>query len=61
MGYHAVASVLSNGIWFLTFRILVVEDMSFMLFIPYCAGTVCGSLFGARVSMWVEKKIGATA
>lgn len=61
MGYHAVASVLSNGIWFLTFRILVIEDMSFMLFIPYCVGTVLGSLFGAKVSMWVEKKIGAEA
>ena len=59
MTYHAVASVLSNGIWFLTFRELVTADMSFTLFIPYTVGTVLGSLFGARASMWIEKKIGA--
>lgn len=61
MTYHAVASVLSNGIWFLTMRELVVAEMSVGLLVPYVIGTVTGSLFGARVSMWIEAKIGATA
>lgn len=57
--YHAVAAVLSNFVWFATFRLLVIEDMDWTLIIPYTFGTVAGSLTGARVSMWIEKKIGA--
>ncbi len=59
--YHAIAAVFSNLVWFATFRILVIEDMSWTLFIPYGFGTVAGSLTGARLSMWIEKKIGAKA
>lgn len=59
--YHMIASVFSNGIWFLTFRQLVLSDMNFMLFIPYTLGTVAGSLSGAKLSMWIEEVIGASA
>ncbi len=59
--YHLIASVFSNGIWFLTFRELVKADVTLTLFIPYTIGTVAGSLCGARISMWVENAIGATA
>lgn len=61
MCYHFIASVMANSIWFLTFRELVLGDMSFVLFVPYVVGTVAGSIFGARVSMWVERRIGAYA
>lgn len=57
--YHMIASVFSNGIWFLTFRQLLLADMSFVLFIPYTLGTVSGSLSGAKLSMWIEAKVGA--
>lgn len=57
--YHMVAAVFSNLIWFATFRLLVIEDMSWTLFIPYGVGTVAGSLTGAKAAMWIEKKIGA--
>ena len=59
--YHALAAVASNLIWFATFRLLVTADMSWTLLIPYIFGTVSGSLTGAKVSMWIEKKIGAKA
>ena len=59
MTYHAVASVFSNGIWFLTMHQLVVADLSYWLLLPYVIGTVAGSLFGAKVSMKIEKAIGA--
>lgn len=59
MGYHAVASVMSNGIFYLTFRELVLADMSWTLFIPYLIGTVTGSLYGARVAMKIEQLLGA--
>lgn len=59
--YHATAAILSNGVWFLTFRYLVRNNMDFMLFLPYCAGTTAGSLFGAKIAMWVEKLIHAEA
>lgn len=59
MTYHAVASVFSNGIWFLTMRELVVADLTFTLLIPYIIGTVAGSLTGAKVSMRIEKMLNA--
>ncbi len=57
--YHASMSVFSNGIWFLTMRELVVADLSVWLLVPYVTGTVAGSLTGGKVSMWIEKRIGA--
>ena len=57
--YHIICSIFSNGVWFVTFGVLVKNDMSFYLFLPYLVGTVTGSLFGAKVAMWVELKIGA--
>jgi hypothetical protein len=59
--YHILAATASNSIWFLTFRQLVLSDMSFVLFLPYCLGTVAGSVFGVKVSMFIEKLLGATA
>lgn len=59
--YHAVAAVGSNFIWFATFRLLVIEEMDWILAVPYTFGTVAGSLTGAKVSMWIEQKIGARA
>jgi len=59
IGYHIVAAIFSNAIWFLTFRFLVNQNMSWQLFVPYTAGTVLGSVFGVKVSMWIEKKLGA--
>ena len=59
MWYHAATSIASNGIWFACIGILVVADFSWYLFVPYLTGTVCGSLFGAKVSMKIEKAIGA--
>jgi len=60
MTYHAICSVFSNGLWFLTMHQLVVQDLSYWLAIPYIAGTVVGSITGAKVSMRIEKLIGAT-
>jgi len=60
MAYHAVCSVASNGLWFATMGLLVVADFSWLMAIPYIAGTVAGSLFGAKVSMRIESAIGAS-
>lgn len=59
MTYHATASVFSNGIWFMTMHELVALDLTYWLAIPYIIGTVSGSIFGAKVSMRIEKLIGA--
>ena len=59
--YHIIASLFSNSIWFLTFRELILGDMNFLLFIPYVIGTVVGSVYGMSISMYIEKKIGASA
>ena len=59
MKYHAICSVFSNGLWFMTMNYLVAADLVFWLVFPYIVGTVSGSIFGATVSMRIEKIIGA--
>ena len=62
MTYHAVCSVFSNGLWLLTFGLLGTEliiNSNYIMAIPYIIGTVAGSIFGAKVSMKIEKLIGA--
>ena len=59
--YHIIAAAFSNAIWFLTFRELIRGDMNLILFIPYCVGTVLGSVTGVRLSMFIEKLLGASA
>jgi hypothetical protein len=59
--YHAGAAVFSNTVFYLTFRELVLADMSLAFATPYIVGTVAGSLFGASISMRIERAIGARA
>lgn len=40
-------------------RELMLSDLTWWLLIPYVVGTVAGSLFGAKVSIKIEKAIGA--
>lgn len=61
MTYHIIASLFSNGIWYLTFRELVTADMTLALFPAYCTGTVLGSVFGVKVSMVIERWLGAAS
>jgi hypothetical protein len=35
--------------------------MNFILFVPYCIGTVTGSIIGVKVSMFIERLLGASA
>jgi hypothetical protein len=58
--YHLIAAVFSNGVWFMTMKYLVVtQQMGWGLFVPYTIGTVAGSVTGQRISMVIEKMIGA--
>lgn len=59
--YHLIASVFSNGIWFLTFRQLVLANMTMFLFPFYTLGTVAGSLYGVTISMKIESWLQATS
>jgi uncharacterized membrane protein YfcA len=62
MVYHAICSVMSNGLWLASFSILGVEILikqNYWMFLPYIIGTVAGSLFGSKISMKIEKRIGA--
>lgn len=61
MNYHIIASLFSNTLWFLTMRELVLADLNWWLLIPYAIGTVCGSVYGAKLSMRIEKWLGASA
>jgi len=45
----------------MTMRELVLADLTYYLLLPYITGTVAGSLFGAKVSMKIERIIGAKA
>lgn len=57
--YHMVAAIASNAVWFLTFRQLVTANMSLTLFVPYTVGTVAGSVWGVKISMKIERILGA--
>lgn len=59
--YHLIAAFFSNAIWYLTFRSLVTQNMTLALFLPYTIGTMSGSVTGQKISMWIEKLIGATS
>ena len=59
--YHVFAATASNSIWFLTMRYLVTANMTFLLFLPYVLGTVAGSVYGVKLSMLIERWLGASA
>ena len=58
--YHIICSVVSNGIFFLTFHHLTIADFDIYLIIPFIIGTTLGSVIGARVSKKIETMLGAT-
>jgi len=57
--YIAWASVLSNGVWYLTMHQLVKEDITLNKAAPYVVGCTTGGLFGQTAAMYIEKTIGA--
>jgi len=61
MKYHIIASGFSNVLWFLTFKQLIMTDMSLYVLPFYMLGTITGSVFGVRISMKIERWLGATS
>lgn len=61
MTYHIIAASASNVVWFMTFRELLVYEMSLVLLPSYIVGTVTGSVLGVKIAMKVEKWLGATS
>ena len=59
MTYHMIAAVGSNVIWFLTFRQLMLGEMTWILLPGYTIGTVAGSILGVRISMYIERLLDA--
>jgi hypothetical protein len=35
--------------------------MTWVLFVPYTIGTVSGSVTGQKISMWIERLLGAAS
>lgn len=59
--YNGFCAILSNGIWLLTMKVLIVNNISYDLFAPYIIGTAFGSMFGANfISMRIERWLGST-
>lgn len=61
VSYHALTSIFSNGVWFLTFRQLYVAGLDWPFLIPYILGVASGSLLAYSISIMIERKIGAVA
>jgi len=59
--YHALASIFSNGIWFLTFKQLYDVGLELPFLVPYIVGVASGSLLAYNVSIWIERRIKAVA
>ena len=60
MSYLVVASMLSNTLWFFCMRELILADMAPLLLPAYMIGTVSGTVYGTKVSMKIEKWLGAS-
>lgn len=60
LAYNGVMAIGSHGFWFLTFREIVLADVPYWIALPYITGATLGSVFGASISMRIEKLIGAT-
>ena len=58
--YLEWASVFSNGIWFVTLNILVVNSLASYLWVPFLVGSGIGSLWGQAFAMRLETEISAT-
>ena len=58
--YNLFCTVVSNSVWFLTLR-EVVLDPSLTLLVPFIVGAGFGTLLGTKVSILIEHKIGAKA
>lgn len=57
LSYHAIASVLSNGIWLLVIRHVVNNFDNWLLMVTYVIGSVTGSVLTHFVAMkYFEKK-----
>lgn len=55
--YHTVASVLSNGIWLLVIRQVVMNLDNWVLMVTYLVGAVIGSISMHYIAMrYFEKK-----
>jgi len=64
MVYHMVCQILSHLAWLLVIssllKELMVNDLSPPVAVAYIAGYTLGSLLGAKISMFIEKQLGAT-
>lgn len=49
--YHAIASVLSNGIWLLVIRQVVINFNNWQLMVAYVVGAVIGSVIMHHIAM----------
>lgn len=55
--YHTIASVLSNGIWLLVIRQVVINLDNWVLMLTYLVGAVIGSISMHYIAMkYFEKK-----
>jgi hypothetical protein len=57
--YHAWASVMSNGVWYLTMQQLVLGKIMPFQAVPFVVGNVSGSLIGQGTAMKIESIAGA--
>jgi hypothetical protein len=59
--YHMIASVFSNGVWFLTYRQMNNNDWNWRNYPVYATGGSLGSVTGVGISMNIEKALNITS
>lgn len=60
MTYHALCQGGSHTVWFLALSTLLTAEVIETMLVPYVIGYTSGSLFGAKISMRIERWVGAT-
>ncbi len=59
--YHMIASLFSNGVWFLTYRQMNNNDWNWRNYPVYATGGSLGSVTGVGISMNIERALDITS
>ncbi len=59
--YHFIAAVFATTVFFVSLAYLIHLKVTLHVLLVYILGTMLGSVYGTKMSVWIERAIGAVA
>ena len=59
--YHFIAAVFATSVFFVSLAYLIHLKVTLQVLLVYILGTMLGSVYGTKMSVWIERAIGAMA